>query len=260
MLHSTSIAIALTALLACTTTANAEKPIKALLITGGCCHDYEKQKDILTQGISARANVDWTIVHEGGKGTKHQVSIYKDKDWAKGYDVVVHNECFANEKDLEHIKVITEAHKAGTPAVLIHCAMHNYRGKTTDWFELTGVTSHNHGPKHKIRVEVTNRDHPITKGLDGSWETPQGELYNIAKVWPNTTEIATGVSKDPKKSNLCIWTNQYGKARIFGTTLGHHNQTMQQVVYLDMITNGLLWAAGKLDDSGQPAKGYGPKK
>ena len=239
---------------------SAAEPIKALLITGGCCHDYANQKEILTKGISARANVEWTVVHEGGKGTKHQVSIYKDKDWAKKYDVVVHNECFAGERDLEHIKVITDGHKNGVPAVMIHCAMHNYRGKTTDWFELTGVTSHNHGPHHAIRVEVTNRDHPITKNLPGSWQTPKGELYNIAKVWPKTTPLATGVSKDPKKTNLCVWTSQYGKARVFGTTIGHHNETMQQEVYLDMVAAGLLWAVDKLDKDGQPAKGYGPKK
>ena len=35
------------------------------MVTGGCCHDYEAQKKILSEGISARANVEWTIVHEG---------------------------------------------------------------------------------------------------------------------------------------------------------------------------------------------------
>ena len=29
------------------------EPIKALLVIGGCCHDYDKQKDLLTKGISA---------------------------------------------------------------------------------------------------------------------------------------------------------------------------------------------------------------
>ena len=29
------------------------KPIKALLVLGGCCHDYAKQKDILTKGIAS---------------------------------------------------------------------------------------------------------------------------------------------------------------------------------------------------------------
>ena len=32
------------------------RPIRDLLVIGGCCHDYERQKDILTKGISARAN------------------------------------------------------------------------------------------------------------------------------------------------------------------------------------------------------------
>ncbi|MFV1995848.1 MAG: ThuA domain-containing protein, partial [Verrucomicrobiales bacterium] len=30
-------------------------PIRALLITGGCCHDYETQKENLSAGISERA-------------------------------------------------------------------------------------------------------------------------------------------------------------------------------------------------------------
>jgi hypothetical protein len=32
-------------------------PLKALLIAGGCCHDYAKQKDILKRGIEQRANL-----------------------------------------------------------------------------------------------------------------------------------------------------------------------------------------------------------
>ena len=40
--------------------------LKVLMITGGCCHDYEHQKLILAEGISARANVEFTIVHEEG--------------------------------------------------------------------------------------------------------------------------------------------------------------------------------------------------
>src|SRR3954471_15586644 len=75
------------------------KPIRALLVTGGCCHDYTHQKKILTEGISARANVEWTIVHEGDGTTTHRVSIYEKPDWSKGYDIVVHDECFADVKD-----------------------------------------------------------------------------------------------------------------------------------------------------------------
>ncbi|MDP6253029.1 MAG: ThuA domain-containing protein, partial [Verrucomicrobiota bacterium] len=72
-------------------TTRAAEPLKALLITGGCCHDYANQKLIISQGISKRANVDWDIVHEGGTGRTHKISVYLKKDWIKKYDVVVHN-------------------------------------------------------------------------------------------------------------------------------------------------------------------------
>src|SRR6187455_1145850 len=65
-------------------TSLAAEPLRALLITGGCCHDYEAQKKILSEGISSRANVEWTIIHEG-KDRTDRVSIYAKPDWAKGF-------------------------------------------------------------------------------------------------------------------------------------------------------------------------------
>ena len=37
--------------------AAAADPIQALMVTGGCCHDYPNQKEIISQGVSERANV-----------------------------------------------------------------------------------------------------------------------------------------------------------------------------------------------------------
>ena len=108
-------------------TTQAVEPLKALLITGGCCHDYAKQKLIISQGISKRANVDWTIMHEGGTGRTHRISIYKKKDWIKDFDVVVHNECFGAIGDKAFVESLATAHRdSGVPAVLLHCTMHSY--------------------------------------------------------------------------------------------------------------------------------------
>ncbi|MDH3585086.1 MAG: ThuA domain-containing protein [Phycisphaerae bacterium] len=240
-----------------TATARETPPIRALMVTGGCCHDYAKQKVILSEGISARARVDWTIVHQGGSSTDAKIPLHEKADWAKGFDVVVHNECFANVKDKAWVEGILKPHREGTAAVVIHCAMHCYRvPKYDQWFRFCGVRSHNHGPKSPIEVKVTKKDHPITRNLPSTWKTPKGELYNIAEVYDGTTILATGTNK--QKTQPLIWTSRFGKARVFGTTLGHHNETMQQSQYLDMITNGLLWATGKLGDDGRPATGYRP--
>src|SRR5690242_12222006 len=91
--------------------ARAAEPLRALLITGGCCHDYEAQKKILSEGISARANVTWTIIHEGTSDSKDtKFSIYNKPDWAKGFDVVVHNECSGFVTNVDWVEHIARAH------------------------------------------------------------------------------------------------------------------------------------------------------
>src|SRR3954463_10387174 len=71
------------------------RPLRVLLITGGCCHDYAKQKDILKEGLEKRANVVVDQIHTDDKSTKPPLPIYGNPDYAKGYDVVIHDECAA---------------------------------------------------------------------------------------------------------------------------------------------------------------------
>src|SRR5688572_26201306 len=63
------------------------RPLRALMVAGGCCHDYANQKKIISEGVAARAWVDFTIVHEGNDRT-NRVSIYEKPNWWAGYDVV----------------------------------------------------------------------------------------------------------------------------------------------------------------------------
>ena len=145
-----------------------DKPIRALLVLGGCCHDYEKQKDIITKGISERANVQWSIAYDPDKGTKHMNPVYENPDWDKGFDVIVHDECSSDVKETDVINRILKPHKEGLPAVLLHCGMHSFRGegypKTTAWFEFTGLHTTGHGAQLPIEITFTDKKHPITKG------------------------------------------------------------------------------------------------
>src|ERR1043165_5976785 len=88
------------------TSAETSKPLRVLLITGGCCHNYPLQTAQLTNAAGKLAPIEWTIVNEGGDGTRAQISLYDRGDWAKGYDVVVHNECFADTTDTNYIRRI----------------------------------------------------------------------------------------------------------------------------------------------------------
>lgn len=241
------------------------KPIEALLITGGGFHDYEHQQHILTEGISARANVHWTIFYENGD-TKHELSIYDKPEFWKGYDIIVHNECFADVTDPAFIAKVLAPHKAGVPGVVIHCTLHTFRAATVDdWREFIGMSSNHHGKQLPIKCEVVAPANPILKDFPPHWVTGPEELYSIDKVWPNATPLVQAMAYDAPpadlKENPVIWTNMYlGKTKVFGSSMAHNNTTMSDPVYLGVVTRGLLWACGKLGADGNPLPGYGPKK
>jgi type 1 glutamine amidotransferase len=233
------------------------RPLRALLITGGCCHDYDGQKQLIPEGVSARARVEWTVIHEGGTTRDHRISVYEQPNWTEGYDVVVHNECFGAVSDRAFIQKAVAPHKAGVPAVVIHCSMHTFRELPSDeWREFLGVTSRRHGPQQPLEVKNLQPAHPIMKGFPAVWTTGNEELYAIEKVWPDTTPLAQAYALDNKKDHAVIWTHTYGQGRVFGTTLAHHSHHMRDPVYLDMLTRGLLWACNKLDEEGKPKPGY----
>jgi type 1 glutamine amidotransferase len=219
------------------------RPIRALLICGGCCHDYKTQKDVVAKGISARADVQWTIAHEGDK-REHKHSIYSRPDWWKGYDVIVHDECFGAVTDDAFIENIVKVHASGVPVVALHCAVHSYRmARTTAWSEMLGIRSLKHGPRKPISVSYLKPDHEITKGL-ADWTTPEGdELYNNIKVYDKATPLARGTQDDAEA--VVVWTNDFHGTRVFCTTLGHTNGIVADARYLDLVTRGLLWAVGR---------------
>lgn len=220
------------------------KDLKALMITGGCCHDYNLQKEIIKESLTSRLPISIDVQHD--QDANEMKKKLSKTTWHQGYDLIIYNFCHAKETDKSYVDSITKVHHDGKPAIAIHCSMHSYHWKIDGektWNDMLGVTSPNHGPKSKIKVSVTNSDHPVMKGLPKTWTTPQGELYNIKKVHPNTKVLATGVrtEKGDKAPQALIWVNQYGKGRIFGTTLGHHNETMLQKEFTELMVNAVKW-------------------
>jgi hypothetical protein len=242
-------------------------PLRVLLITGGCCHDYAKQKDILKNGLEARAHVVVTQVHTDDKSTKPPLAILGNPDYAKGYDVVIHDECAADVSDPKIIEGVLAPHRNGVAGVNLHCAMHSYRvgnpntratngTERAAWFDYLGLQSSSHGPQEPIALNFLASASPITQGMT-NWTTIREELYNNIQIFPSATPLIKGTQTLKQKDGstrdvetVVAWVNQYGTTRVFSTTVGHNNQTVEDSRYLDLVTRGLLWSCSKLD------KGY----
>src|SRR5882672_3851294 len=187
----------------------APNPIRVLLITGGCCHDYAHQKDILKKGITERANVVIEQIHTEDISTHPPLAIIGNPDYAKGFDLVIHDECAAEVSDQAKVEAVLKPHHDGIPGVNLHCAMHSYRiGNPNDpvtpgtphglWFEYLGLQSSGHGPQEPISISFTDKQSPLTRGLS-DWTTIKEEHYNNVHVFDTAEPIAHGKQIiDPK--------------------------------------------------------------
>ncbi len=274
--------LALAALAGLTSPLAAEqKPLRVLVVAGGCCHEYATQKEVLKKGIEARVNAVVEVAYDPTKSTKPLFELFKNPDWGKNFDVVVHDECAADITDQAYVANIVNAHKNGLPAVNLHCAMHSYRwgnfkqpvkagDDNASWYEMLGLQSTGHGPQQPIAISFTDKSHPVTAGL-ADWTTINEELYNNVQVLGAKT-LATGNQKIPEKKDkkgkvtpaseanaIVAWTNEFGpkKTRIFSTTIGHNNATVEDARYLDLVGRAVLWSAGKLEADGKPSAGFG---
>jgi type 1 glutamine amidotransferase len=189
--------------------------------------------------------------------------------------VIIHDECGSDINEPATVEAVLKPHRDGVPGVNLHCGVHSYRIGDPNkpatngtphalWFEYLGLQSSGHGAQLPIAISFADHDSPITRDLE-DWTTINEELYNNVRVFPTAHPLARGkqVFKDRKGTEhtddyVVIWTNEYqGKTRVFTTSLGHNNQTVDDPRYLDLVTRGLLWACDKLGEDGRPLPGYG---
>jgi type 1 glutamine amidotransferase len=207
-------------------------------------------------------NAVFTVDHEAAANSAARVSRHTAPGWSREFDVVLYNICFADVRDNAWSEAIVREHVTQkVPAVVVHCTIHsyNYRGDSPIWSRFLGVRSQRHQRQMPYTVEALQPKHPIMLNFPSPWLTPQGELYEILEVFPTATPLAHALGQESGKHQVTIWTNEFEGVRVFGTTTGHHNETMLTKTYMDLLASGLLWAANKLDASGKPSAGYGAR-
>ncbi|TWI69799.1 type 1 glutamine amidotransferase [Pseudoduganella lurida] len=247
--------------------AEANRPLKVLIVSGGCCHDYAQQRQLLEEGLKARMAVQVSHVYydpkPGEQATRPALPIYGNPKYADGYDVVIHDECAADEDSAAAVDAVLAPHRAGIPAVNLHCAMHSYRSgdwkrpvaagaANARWFEFTGIQSSGHGPQSPIRLSLAPGSHPVAAGFV-PYTTGADELYNNLTTF-DVTPVLLGVqpaakdAADRGKTYMVAWTHYYGpqRVRVFSTTLAHNGAEMADPRYLDLVARGVQWAAGRL--------------
>jgi uncharacterized protein len=112
-----------------------------------------------------------------------------------------------------------------------------------------------HPPPHDFAITARAPDHPVMKGLPTEWLHARDELYShLRGPAKNVTVLATGRADKTRFPNgvdePVLMAIDYGKGRVFHTTLGHVGPSSQPpflsmtcVGFIVTLQRGAEWAA-----------------
>ncbi|MDA1016961.1 MAG: ThuA domain-containing protein [Planctomycetota bacterium] len=219
--------------------AQAEKKIRALIVTGF---------DVGPHVWAESTEVIRGILEKNGR---FEPTVSKDKEVfgspkLSEYDVVVLSYGFWKETDpSDKAKAgLLNYVKNGGNVVALHFACSSFQ----DWDEYAELLGRvwkkgtgGHGPYGEFTVNIKDKQHPITKGLK-DFKTAD-ELYAKLSGDAKIEVLATAYSEWSKKVEPIVFVKSYGKGRVVHNVLGHGLPSKKNASYQQLLRRGVEWAA-----------------
>ena len=138
----------------------------------------------------------------------------------------------------------------------MHSASDTYHG-FPPYIEMLGGEFQTHGAQVGIECLVQDTKHPATKHLAESYCIEQEEVYLIKNYDPSKVHELLILDKHPNKKKesghfAVAWVKEYGKGKVFYTTLGHREDVWENQRYQKHILGGIKWALGLEPGDGKP--------
>lgn len=184
---------------------------------------------------------------------------YLDIEKLKSLDLIVQVFTMASITS-EQEKGLLEAVKSGVGLAGWHGGLaDSFRQNTEYQFMVGGQWVAHPGGVIDYEVTVSNKKHPITRGLsDFKMHSEQYYMHvdPINNVLATTTFSGQHAPWIKGTVMPVVWTKKYGKGRVFYTSLGHVSKDFDVPEAREIVKRGMLWAAGCLNDKNdQRARG-----
>jgi uncharacterized protein len=149
----------------------------------------------------------------------------------------------------ERERNLTEAVASGVGLAGWHGGMGDaFRGATAYQFMAGGQFVAHPGDIQDYRVNITDRNHPATRGLD-DFDVHSEQYY--MHVDPGVRVLATTVISGrgaPWVKGVVmpvVWVKPWGRGRVFYCSIGHTASDLADPPVREIIRRGMIWAAGR---------------
>lgn len=129
------------------------------------------------------------------------------------------------------------------------CLVHFACGAFQAWPEFSNLAGRiwdpklrGHDPFGTFRVDIVDKEHPVTKGLE-SFETTD-ELYTCLAGDRPINILASARSVVDNKDYPMAFVFTYGKGRVFHSPLGHDAAALANPPVAELFRRGAAWVAG----------------
>jgi hypothetical protein len=267
------LAVFLGLLLCVPAVSRAAQPIRVLLVdgqSGGAYHNWQLitpvlKKELEDTGLfqvtvltSPRSDGDFTSFKPDFSPYQVIVSNYDAPDWPE-YLRTQFEQYIRNGGGLVVVHAADNAFP-NWPAFNEMIGIGGWRGRTEQagplWYykdgklvsDTTPGPAGHHGSRWPFQIVSRHPEHPIMRGLPPAWMHVNDELYATMRgPGRNMTVLATAYS-DPANHGTghdepILMTLNYGKGRIFHTTMGHDVFALSCVGFIATFQRGTEWAA-----------------
>lgn len=222
--------------------------VRVLILTGRNNHEWRVTNPYLREVLEDTGRFDVRVTEEPSGLTAETL---------RPYDVLVSNYCGPRWGTTAE-KAVAEFVQSGKGLVVVHAGSYpfgetavlsEHMGRTgiyqkawQEWGLMVGAVwseaepKTGHGPRDVFDVAIQDKAHPVTAGLGERFVTSD-ELYRDFRLKPGIHVLAQGREKP------LIWTNAFGKGRIFHTALGHDLDAMHTPGFVATYARGTEWAA-----------------
>lgn len=213
--------------------------MKSILMVWGGWDGHEPQQCVDRMAAVMKAE-GWNVE------VRDNMDVYADEAKMKTFDVIV--PCWTmGQITGEQERGLEAAVRSGIGLAGWHGGMgDSFRNNTEYQFMVGGQWVQHPGGGVDYEVNITNHDHPITKGIP-DFKMHSEQYYMHTDASNNVLATTTFSGEHMPWIEGCvmpvIWTRKYGEGKVFYSSLGHIAADFDVPEVTETIKRGIVWAA-----------------